>query len=59
MPSSSQFDGLVLDVFPPRENGLSPTAANIGGSQVAKTFMVALRVVVADELGQVRFELSG
>src|SRR5271167_3630196 len=58
MQSSSQFDGLALDVFPPRENGLTPTAVNIGGSQVAKTFMVAPRVVVGDELGQARFELS-
>ena len=58
MQSSSQFDGLVLDVFPPREDGLTPAAINIGGGQVAKTFMVAPRVVVADELGQARFELS-
>jgi hypothetical protein len=55
---ATQLDGFEFDVFPPRENGLTPTEVNIGGSQVAKTFMVAPRVVVGDELGQARFGLS-
>ena len=38
MPSSSQFDGFVLDVFPPRENGLTPTAINIGGVRLRRLY---------------------
>src|ERR1700688_966214 len=57
MQPATQLDGFEFDVFPPRENGLTPTEVNIGGSQITKTFMVAPRVVVGDELSHARFEL--
>jgi hypothetical protein len=48
---------MVLWMFPPRENGLPQRGVDIGGSQVAKAFMVAPCVVIGDELGKTRLQL--
>ena len=59
MPSSSQFDGLVLDGLPPGENGWCTAAVNIGRGEVMQTLVVTPGVVVIDELGEARFQLTG
>jgi hypothetical protein len=55
---ASQLDGFELDGFPPRQDGLTTTEVDIGRGQVVKTFVIALQVVVIDELGQTLFELT-
>ena len=56
---ASKLDGFQLDVFPPREHGLSTAGVDIGRGQVVETFVVTPGVVVIDEIGQARFALTG
>jgi len=49
----------VLDILPPVENGLTPAAVDIGRGQIVQALVVATVVVVIDEFGKTRFELSG
>ena len=59
MQSATELDGFEFDVFPPREDGLTPTEVDIGRSEVVEALVVTPSVVVIDELGESRFQLTG
>ena len=59
MEPPSLLDSISSDGFPPFKYALSATAVDIGRSEVMKALVVTPGVVVIDELGDARFQLTG
>ena len=59
MLQSSSFDGLSLDPFALKQNGLAASEEDIGGRQVLQALVVAAVIVVVDEAIDVGFEIAG
>ena len=58
MQAPSLFDGFPFDAFPPLENGRSSSEVNVDRRQVVQALVIALIVVVLDELVDAMFELT-
>ena len=55
----SKLDSFPSDGIPPFKYALSATAVDIGRSEVMKALVVTPGVVVINELGEARFQLTG
>ena len=58
MEAPSLFDGFPFDAFPPLENGRSSSEVNVDRRQVVQALVIALIVVVLDELADAQLELA-
>jgi hypothetical protein len=55
---SSSFDGVALDPFTLKQDGLAASEVDIGRGQVLQAFVVAVVIVMVDEAIDVRSEVA-
>ena len=59
MLQSSSFDGLSLDPFALKQDGLAASEVDVGGREVLQALVIATMIVVLDEAADVGFEIAG